>query len=132
MGLKPAAILLLALALTIGIGGASGLSLDGVSRDHVSFINVASATSTVIAGLFVIVGVVRLERHGRLDAYVWFERALLVQIFIGEFFAFVESQFHAVFGLAVNVALLITLRFMIRHEEEAGDAQGPGPVQPAA
>lgn len=38
-----------------------------------------------------------------------------------------------VFGLAFNVALLITLRFMIGHERElAEDADQGGPAHPAA
>jgi hypothetical protein len=45
-----------------------------------------------------------------------FERALLVQIFIGYFFEFLEIQFTAVFGLVVSILLLITVRYMIRGE----------------
>ena len=45
-----------------------------------------------------------------------FERALLVQIFVGYFFEFLEIQFTAIFGLAVSILLLITVRYMIRGE----------------
>jgi hypothetical protein len=45
-----------------------------------------------------------------------FERALLVEIFIGYFFEFLEIQFTAVFGLVVSILLLITVRYMIRGE----------------
>jgi hypothetical protein len=45
-----------------------------------------------------------------------FERALLVQIFVGYFFEFLRIQFSAVFGLALSLLLLITVRYMIRGE----------------
>jgi hypothetical protein len=72
--------------------------------------------ASLAAGVFVIWGVVRLRAHQRLEAYWMFERALLVQIFVGYFFEFLEIQFTAVFGLAVSILLLITVRYMIRGE----------------
>jgi hypothetical protein len=117
------AIATLALALALEFGGAGGVIDVGQSEgDHVSFINLASFASSLLAGVLVIVGIWRLRSRGRLPAYAMFERALLVEIFIGQFFAFVESQFAAVFGLIANVLLLITLRLMIGVERRA---QGP-------
>jgi hypothetical protein len=54
------------------------------------------------------------------DAYEAFERALFVSIFVTRVFAFVESQFAAVFGLAVDLLLLITVRAMANYERSAG------------
>jgi hypothetical protein len=113
---------ILALALTVGLsltGGDSLVDLGGTSGEDVSFINIAGACSSVIAGLFVIAGVWELRRKAnRLEAYRMFERAILVQIFVGQVFSFVESQFSAIFTLGIDVLLLITIRFMIRKERE--------------
>lgn len=122
---------LVALAVD-SIGGPSGVEIDGLNDEDISFVNVASMASSVVAGLLVIWGVVRLQRHGRLEAYRMFERALLVQIFVGQVFSFVESQFSAVFGLAVDVLLLVTVRYMIKAERQIErDAPTP-PRSPAA
>lgn len=122
----------LALAIAFEIGGVNDVvSVGQVSGDDVSFINVASLASSIVAGLLVMAGVWRLRRGRRLDAWRLFERALLVQIFVGQFFAFIESQFAAVFGLILNVLLLITLRLMIRNERRGVEA-GRAPAAPSA
>jgi hypothetical protein len=41
-----------------------------------------------------------------------------VEIYLGQVFSFVDSQFTAVFALGVDVLLLITLRYMIRRERQ--------------
>jgi hypothetical protein len=76
------------------------------------WINVASV---IVSTALVWIGVVRVG-ESRLAGYHWFERALLVSILVTQVFVFVESQFAAVFGLAIEVILLITVRAMIRSE----------------
>jgi len=44
-----------------------------------------------------------------LSGYRMLERALFVSIFVSRLFAFVESQFAAVFGLLVDLLLLAAL-----------------------
>jgi hypothetical protein len=61
------------------------------------------------------VGVVRL-RHHRLSAYRWFERGILVQIFVTQVFEFAQQQLAGIFGLAFNILLWVALRSMIRAE----------------
>lgn len=88
---------------------------DGDSINHLSFVNVASVGSTAVATAFVVVGLARL-RSDPLAAYAWLARGLLVSIFITRVFSFVESQFGAVFGLAIDVLLLISVQLMARQE----------------
>jgi hypothetical protein len=108
----------------IGLIVVAGLKVGGFhetkfkigSDANIGFTDWASLGASLAAGVFVIWGVVRLRAHQRLEAYWMFERALLVEIFIGFFFEFLEIQFTAVFGLAVSILLLITVRYMIRGE----------------
>jgi hypothetical protein len=86
------------------------------SFGHLNFINLASLVSTAVSSVMVALGLVRLARRRRLEAYAWFTRALLVSIFVTRVFTFVESQFGAVFGLAVDVLLLISIQLMAREE----------------
>lgn len=105
------------LALSLSLGGSDrAFALIADQNDNVSFVNVASLASAAVSAAMVVAGLIVLRRGSRLDAYRWFDRALLVSIFIGQVFAFVESQFGAVFGLGFDVLLLITLRYMIRGE----------------
>ncbi len=99
-------------------GGDAPVTVSGVGDEHVSFLNVASLASSLVSGALVILGLVRLRSGTRLEAYRWFNRALMVQIFIGQFFSFVESQFSAAIGLGFDVLLLITLRYMMRRERD--------------
>ncbi len=63
------------------------------------------------------VGVVQL-RHHRVAAYRWFERGVLVQIFVTQIFEFAQEQLAGVFGLAFNILLWVAIRSMIRAEVE--------------
>ena len=72
------------------------------------------ASSAVSAGL-IVAGVLRI-RQSRLVAYDLFIKALLVDIFITQFFAFYQNQFNALPGFVFNVVLYVMLRFLLRQE----------------
>jgi hypothetical protein len=133
---------ILALVLSLGFaleGRDAGAVVDrlGGRFDDLSFINLASLASSLTAGALVILGVNQLRTGERLDAYHWFNRALMVQILVTQVFAFVESQFSAVFGLSLDIALLVTLRYMMRgerhlHREAQLPPRAPAPTGPKA
>ena len=128
----------------IALAAATGFALEGVDdtpialrdlfdEDAPTFVSVASVAASLVVGVLVIAGVLRLRAAKRLTAYRLFERAMLVQIFIADFFSFVESQFSAVFGVGVDILLLITVRYMIRRESVRQRGTGaPPPVEPRA
>ncbi len=97
---------------------------------HVHVISVAGMASSVAAAGLIIVGIGQL-RDSRLHAYRWFDHALLVQVFFTELFAFLQNQFAAVFGLLLNLALLLALRTMI-HAEHHLSLLSQDPIDPAA
>jgi hypothetical protein len=67
----------LVLSVGLHLGGArDGWVTDDVQ--HLSVINVASLASSTVSGVLVLLGVRDLRRGNRMDAYRWFERALLV------------------------------------------------------
>lgn len=105
------------LVLSFGFAGeAARAGFQEDSFSHLNFLNWATLVSTAVSTTFVVLGLERLMRRQRLDAYVWFIRALLVSIFVTRVFTFVESQFGAVFGLAVDVLLLISVQLMAKQE----------------
>ena len=77
----------------------------------------ATVVSSGVSGALIVVGVVRL-RHHRVSAYRWFERGVLVQIFVTQVFEFAQEQLAGVFGLFFNILLWVGLRSMIRAEVE--------------
>jgi hypothetical protein len=108
---------LLVLSLGLHLGGAAhGAVSDDIG--HLSVLNWASLASSTTSGVFVVLGIMRLRSGDRDAAYRLFERALLVSIFITRTFAFVESQFGAVFGLSIDLILLITLGLMMKGERQ--------------
>jgi hypothetical protein len=131
--------IVLIVAAGLKVGGFTHTEIAIGSDRNITFTDWASVAASLVAGAFVIWGVVRLRARQRLEAYYMFERALLVEIFVGYFFEFLRIQFTAVFGLALSLLLLITVRYMIRGErhlrqvkalEEA--AGGGEPARPAA
>ncbi len=107
----------LVLSLGLHLGGARAGSASDDLAD-LSVVNWLSLLSSTASGVLVAIGVVRLWHGDRLGAYRWFDRALLVSIFLTRSFAFIESQFGAVFGLAIDLLLYVSLRLMMRGEEQ--------------
>jgi hypothetical protein len=127
------AIIELVFSVAFHWGGAmAGFRHDDIA--HLPFVNWADLVSSGVSAVLVLIGLVELRRRGRLAAYGFFKDALLVSIFVTRVFAFVESQFGAVFGLAIDLLLLITVRYMIDQErrlERAEPESVPAPVDPA-
>lgn len=111
-------------ALVLPVGFEEGAARGGYHSDefaHLSFLNWGSLVSSAVSGVLVFVGLSDLVRGDRPQAYVWLTRALLVSIFITRVFSFVESQFGAVFGLGIDILLLISVQAMARREARRGD-----------
>ena len=110
--------------LVFSVGVELGTAHSGFGSDRFSdlrFVNVASLASSLVSALFVAHGIVELRRGRRAAGYRSFERALLVAIFVSQVFAFVESQFGAVFGLAVDLLLLLAVRSLQSDEQRSGE-----------
>jgi hypothetical protein len=75
----------------------------------------ASIVSSSISLALTLVGVVRLP-ESRLDAYRWFERAVLVSVFFTQVIVFWQDQLTALGGLFWDLVLLTVLRYLIRQE----------------
>jgi hypothetical protein len=120
----------LVLPVDINVGGAHrGFASDRIGDLEVA--NIASLASSLASALLVGRGVIELRRGRRADAYRSFERALLVAIFITRVLSFFESQFGAVFGLAVDLLLLLALRSLqadLRRGEAEALVAAPAPA----
>ena len=111
-------------ALVLPVGFEEGAARAGEHSDAISrlsFLNWGSLVSSAVSGVLVFLGLSDLVRGDRPQAYVWLTRALLVSIFITRVFSFVESQFGAVFGLGIDILLLISVQAMARREARVGD-----------
>jgi hypothetical protein len=65
----------------------------------------------------VVLGLREWRAGNRVAAYRVFDRALLVSIFLTRVFSFVESQFGAVFGVGLDLLLLVTVRYAAQQEK---------------
>jgi hypothetical protein len=128
------AVFELVFSVGVDLGGARhGFGPDSV--EHLSFINIASLGSSAFSAILVLVGLRRWREGDRLGAYRLFDRALLVSIFLTRVFSFVESQFGAVFGVALDVLLLTTIRYAAQQErrmERGAAAPAPAAAEPAS
>jgi hypothetical protein len=94
-------------------------------------VRVAEATSSVASSVCIWVGILAL-RKARVAAFRWFQRSMLVNIFVTQVFLFYDSQFGALGGLAVHVAIYVALRYAIWREmasvsSEANGVEGATP-----
>jgi len=87
--------------------------------DNLSFIEWAEFASSLLSGVFVLLGVLYIYRS-RLIALKMFERSILVSIFLTQVFMFYNEQFLALLGLSFNLLILMALRFMIHREISRG------------
>jgi hypothetical protein len=92
-------------------------------------------TATASSALMLI-GVTRL-RVGPLAAYVWFRRAVLLSIFLVQFFSFYVDQLGAIAGLTFDLVFLAAVSYLIGSERSrqataAVSASTSAAGQPAA
>jgi len=75
-----------------------------------------------ISGVLVTMGILTLP-HSRLQAYLMFRWAILVSIFFTQVLSFYQHQFLALLGLVLNILILVSLRYMITHEDIKAKSQ---------
>ena len=100
------------------VASAFGAKID--LRLHFSWAEAGWALAYLVTSVLTVIGVVRLVQGRRLDAYQMFYNAQLVAIFVGQFFAFADQSFVAVWGFLFDVLLVVSLRFMMRQERRLG------------
>ncbi|RPJ85902.1 MAG: hypothetical protein EHM18_08975 [Acidobacteria bacterium] len=83
--------------------------------EDLTFVDYAQLLSSVLSGVFVLIGVLRIRRS-RTAAFLMFEQSILVSIFLTEVFSFYEQQFLALIGLGLNILLLTITRYALRQE----------------
>jgi hypothetical protein len=115
--------------------GVAALAYPFVSEAGVTgltFAEKGQVVSAAAAGALVVVGILRW-RSSALTAYRWFESAVLVTLFVYEFFAFYQDQLRAVFGLVIVLVTYATIRLLIREERArlAQDSTQVGPLRAA-
>jgi hypothetical protein len=88
----------------------------GLGNGEHDFIQWLSFAASLVASAFVVVGLVDARKGLRPRMFAMFERALLVSIFFTQVFAFVHSQFFAVFGFFVDLVLFAVVRAILVRE----------------
>lgn len=105
---------LVEIQLVLGDPASSDLK-PGINTDLLA---IGSGVSTFASGVLVVIGAYWMRKDDRQKAYRYFMRALLVSIFVTRVFAFVESQFGAVFGLAADVLLYAAIGELASQDEQ--------------
>ena len=107
-------LLFLALA-SVAIIDVIGLGLDGPGV--VTFSEWAALVSSVVAGALIVTGALLLH-HSRAEAYRWFDRGLLVHLYVVQIFVFAEEQLAGTVGLIVILVAWTLLRSAMRAERD--------------
>lgn len=72
-----------------------------------------SLAGVLAGGVMVLVGLIAFGGSGR-RAFLWYKRAVLVNIFITQIFLFYASQLTALYGLAMNVLFYAGIDYALR------------------
>ena len=124
------ALFLGGLDLQFDLVAAQRSSVD-VPEESIDLVGVIRSLSILASAALILMGVVKMRRGHRQAAYRRFKQALLVSIFITRVFSFVEVQFGAVFGLAIDLILLAAISEVATQDsQEKKHPGGPGNNEP--
>jgi hypothetical protein len=76
-----------------------------------------------LTDLLIVAGVIAFWARSRLDALLWFKRAMIVSILLAQPFLFYTDQLAALAWLILDLVLLETLNFMIDAERKRSDRE---------
>ncbi|MEX0666307.1 MAG: hypothetical protein WD598_16255 [Acidimicrobiia bacterium] len=99
----------------IEVTGVVELGRDG--RGIVTFAEWVTVVSSVAVAVNLGIGVVVLPRS-RVAAYRWFDRGLLVHLYVVQIFVFAEKQLAGAISLVVTLAVWVLLRSAMRAERD--------------
>lgn len=88
------------------------------SDSYSSKLIVGQLVSATVSAGFIVYGAAKLTTS-RAEAFELFRRAVLINLFLGEFFIFYRIQFGAIPSFLINVMLLVILHFAINQERRA-------------
>lgn len=81
-----------------------------------SFFDWGHLVSTLASGIFILIGTYAIVRQSRRKAYIYFRFAVLIHIFLTQFFLFVEKQFSAILTLGLSIVIWNTLQYLTSEE----------------
>ncbi len=83
-----------------------------------------SLVGVFAGGVMVLVGLMVFRRSAR-RAFLWFKRAVLVNVFITQIFLFYASQLTALYGLGMNILFYTGIDYVLREHlsENGGNGQ---------
>lgn len=82
-----------------------------------SFADLGILFSSSASGFFVILGIYFITRRMRLTAYGMFNIAVLISIFLTQFFLFFEDGFSAIIRFAISIIIWSVLQNLIHQEK---------------
>ncbi len=88
-----------------------------LAKQHLDIGSYAELMSAAVPPILVFIATV-VWRKNRLMRYRLFSIALLLNIFVTQFFSFYHDQFSALPGFLVNIIFYIGVRSLIKHEQQ--------------
>lgn len=88
-----------------------------ITDTELSFSEWGKLYSSILAGIFVVIGVLAL-RFSKVEAYRFFRIAILITILLTEFFAFIHAQWYEVVALGANLFILVIINYAMLREKQ--------------
>lgn len=89
-------------------------------RPEVSFTEWGQLFSSVLAGIFVMIGIFAL-RISRFEAYRFFRMSVLVTLLLTQFFVFIHLGWSDIIGLVINIFALFVINYAMVRDRKKTD-----------
>lgn len=99
--------------ISLAMGSTLIINMDSTP----AFIFYGYALSVALYSMCFLVGAYYFVSRKTTSVFVWYRRALLINVFVTQIFLFYANQFQAAFGLAINIILLAFIDALVRWNE---------------
>jgi hypothetical protein len=104
--------------VTVGVGDLLAVAgFAWVRPESDASVRFVEAAASIASTVLIWIGIVAL-RKSRVAAFVWFQRSMLVNIFVTQVFVFYDSQLGALGGLTLHLAIYAALRYALWRETD--------------
>lgn len=99
------------------VGTITEVATISINRPLLTFSDWGQLFSSILAGIFVIIGLFAL-RFSRVEAYRFFRISVLVMILLTEFFVFMHLGWYTIIGLLFNVFTLFVIDYAMQRDRK--------------
>ena len=88
-----------------------------IFKDQLSFWDWGQLVSALFIGMLVVFGIFRQVQGRKLSAYNFYKQAVMIDIFLGQFFLFYREGLSSYLHLVISISILSAIKYLIYQEK---------------